>query len=274
MFDSEDILSMTPPAADARLHYGGEPQQFADLRVPKPGGFWHKFAAGSRGQRHPVVMNIHGGFWRNQYDLLHAGHLCAALTAAGFATWNIEYRRVGDAGGGYPGSLNDVRAAFAMLPHIADQYHFDMERVVVMGHSAGGHLALCLAGHEPAVKRVVSLAGVTDLLRCHELGLSHDAAGDFARGGAQAGSAVEAEAYREADPMRLKIPQAQQVLIHGVNDDVVPLDFARRYAEAKLKQGEQVRLIEVPSAGHFELIDPRSAAWAVVVGTVRNATTL
>lgn len=264
MCDSLDILSMTPPAADARLHYGGATQQFADLRLPKT-GFWRKLG-GMGGARHPVVMNIHGGFWRNKYDLLHAGHLCAALTAAGFATWSIEYRRVGDPGGGWPGSLEDARAAFAMLPHLADKYHLDMQRVVVMGHSAGGHLAVCLAAHEPAGKRVVSLAGVLDLRRAHDLGLSHDAVGDFLGGSPQ----QVPEAYRDADPMQLKIPQARQVVVHGSEDDVVPVEIGRHYAESKRGAGEHVEYIELKGAGHFELIDPRTAAWKLVVEAVRG----
>ncbi len=261
-----DILTLPPPPADARLYYGGEPLQFADLRLPKAAGFWHQLG---NVRSHPVVMNIHGGFWRNKYDLLHAGHLCAALTAQGFATWNIEYRRVGDPGGGWPGSFTDVRAAFAMLPHIADKYHFDMTRVVVMGHSAGGQLAVCLAGHEPLVTRVVSLAGVLDLMRAHELGLSDDAVGEFLGGSPQ----QVPDNYRDADPMQLKIPQALQVIIQGTDDDVIPAEIAHRYVDAKraaLSGKENVELIEIKAAGHFDLIDPHSEAWKQVAAVVRE----
>src|SRR6202158_4366464 len=104
LMTSDDILSLPPPAADARLTYGTGPNQFADLRLPKSKPPF------------PVAVNIHGGFWRAKYDLAHAGHLCAALTAKGIATWNIEYRRVGNAGGGWPGTFQDVGAAFRFLP--------------------------------------------------------------------------------------------------------------------------------------------------------------
>jgi acetyl esterase/lipase len=160
---SDEILDATPPPADVRLPYGTDPYQFGDLRIPKGEGPF------------PVVMNIHGGFWRAQYDLQHAGHLCAALTARGFATWNLEYRRVGNQGGGWPGTLDDIARGFLFFSQLGKQYALDHRRNLVIGHSAGGHLALCLAAHEPAVKLAVSLAGVVDLMRAWELHLSNDA---------------------------------------------------------------------------------------------------
>src|SRR5712675_1877943 len=128
---SESILTLAPPPYDARLPYGSDPNQFGDLRVPKSGGPF------------PIVMNIHGGFWRSKYDLAHAGHLCAALTAKGLATWNIEYRRVGNPGGGWPGTFEDVRSAYrTLLAHKNDSLaRLDLKKLCVAGHSAGGHLA-------------------------------------------------------------------------------------------------------------------------------------
>jgi len=129
----DDILSLAPPPADERVPYGSETHQFGDLRLPKGNG------------PHPVVMNIHGGFWRNEYDLTHASHLCAALTAKGVATWNLEYRRVGDEGGGWPGTFSDITNGYRFIAQLPKRYYLDAEKVVVMGHSAGGQLALCLA---------------------------------------------------------------------------------------------------------------------------------
>src|SRR5215472_3775377 len=106
---SEEILGLTPPAADHRLAYGSDPNQFGDLRLPK---------SAASGKLFPVVLNIHGGFWRAKYDLAHAGHLCAALTQKGIATWNVEYRRVGNEGGGWPGTFEDVARAYRFLPQI------------------------------------------------------------------------------------------------------------------------------------------------------------
>jgi acetyl esterase/lipase len=249
---SEDILSLTPPPADHSLPYGTDPNQFGDLRIPKASGPF------------PVVMNIHGGFWRAKYGLEHAGHLCAALTKKGIATWNLEYRRVGNAGGGWPGSFEDVANGFRFLPQIAKEYKLDVARVLVMGHSAGGQLALCLAAHEPALMRAVSLAGVVDLQRAFELHLSNDVVVEFMGGK----PAEVAEHYQEADPMQLSIRQARQVLIYGTKDDVVPPDFSRKYAEAKRAKGENVKLVEIANADHYDVIDPRSEAWKRVEDAV------
>src|SRR5687768_4480719 len=125
---SESILSRPPPVADHRLRYGPEPDQLGDLRLPKNSG------------PHPCIVVIHGGFWRVRYDLEHTGHLCAALTERGVATWNIEYRRVGTPGGGWPGTFRDVADAAADLFANAPRYRIDRTRVAVLGHSAGGHL--------------------------------------------------------------------------------------------------------------------------------------
>ena len=252
---NDSILSLAPPPADVRLAYGSDPNQFGDLRFPKSGGPF------------PVVMMIHGGFWRAKYDLAHAGTLCAALTAKGLATWNIEYRRVGNPGGGWPGTLQDMGMAFRFVPQIAKRYNLDSSRVVVMGHSAGGQLALALAAHEPAVKHVVSLAGVLDLQAAYEQHLSDDAVVGFMGGTPKAAT----DHYRDADPMELSIPKATtQWIIQGAGDDVVPPDFSHRYAQTKKARGEDVHLLEVSQAGHYELIDPRTAAWGKVEGVVRH----
>jgi acetyl esterase/lipase len=244
---SDDILTLAPPPADERMSYGSDPLQFGDLRLPKQKG------------PHPVVMNIHGGFWRNKYDLAHAGHLCAALTARGVATWNIEYRRVGDKGGGWPGTLQDVVNGYRYIARLCAKYGLDAKRVLVMGHSAGGHLALCLAADHNSVKHVISLAGVTDLQKAWDLHLSNDAVAEFL-GGLPSRVPVH---YQQADPSRLAI-SAEQWLIHGTDDDVVPVEFSRAYAKTKQAKGERVHLSEIPKAGHFDVIDPHSAAWSTV----------
>ena len=260
---SDDILSRQPPPADKRLAYGSDPNQFLDLRLPAREG---------KGKRpSPLVINIHGGFWRAKYDLNHAGHLCAALTASGLATVNLEYRRVGNAGGGWPGTFADIRAAYQFLVQHGGSEHLDRERIVVMGHSAGGQLALCLAAHEPSVKRVVSLAGVVDLQHAYQLHLSHDAVAEFLHG-----TPTEVpEHYQEADPVRLSIPHARQCLIHGAADDTVPVEFSRDYVREKRKRtpAEEASLVEITRAGHFDLIDPGSAAWKQVENAVLQLAT-
>jgi acetyl esterase/lipase len=257
---SDDILTQTPPPADKRVSYGSDPNQFLDLRLPSP-------KDQSKGPFR-LAINIHGGFWRARYNLDHAGHLCAALTAKGLATANLEYRRVGNDGGAWPGTFADIRAAYNFLLQNAQQNNFDREKIVVMGHSAGGQLALCLAAHEPSLTRVVSLAGVVDLQRAYQLHLSNDAVVEFLHG---TPSSVP-DHYREADPMQLSIPQARQWLIHGSTDDIVPPELSRDYVAAKEKrtgsQKENAHLLAIDGAGHFDLIDPRNSAWKQVEQTV------
>jgi len=255
---SEDILSLAPPPADARLAYGADPNQFGELRLPKT------INLPASGQALPIVMNIHGGYWRAKYNLVHAGHLCAALTAKGLATWNLEYRRVGNQGGGWPGTFEDIVNGYRFLRQITQRYNLDLNRVVIMGHSAGGQLALCLAAHELSVKNAVSLAGVVDLQHAWGLHLSNDAVVEFLGGKPN----EVPDHYHEADPMQLQISKATEWLIHGAADDVVPPDFSRRYVEKKKKRSENVHLLEIENAGHFELIDPRSTAWKQVEKTV------
>jgi acetyl esterase/lipase len=249
---AQSIFELEPPKADQRVRYGNDPFQFADLRFPAGTKPW------------AVVMNIHGGFWRAAYDLTHAGHLCAGLTKAGFATYNVEYRRVGNPGGGWPGTFEDIRNSYAYLRQHARELNCDPDRIVVMGHSAGGQLALCLAGHEPTITCAVSLNGVLDLLRAYDLHLSNDAVVEFLHGTPQ----QVPEHYREASPMKLKVA-ARQAIITGTADDIVPPDFSRKYA-AKKKIGEHVELIEIPKADHFDLIDPRTDAFKIIVQTVQK----
>ena len=250
---SDDILTLQPPPADARIAYGSDPNQFLDLRLPA--------AKAIAKPPYPLVINIHGGFWRAKYNLDHAGHLCAALTSSGLATANLEYRRVGNEGGAWPGTFSDIRSAYHFLMQNGRTHNLDSTRIVVMGHSAGGQLALCLAAHESSVRRIVSLAGVVDLQRAYQLHLSSDAVVEFLHGT----PAEVPDHYHEADPMELSISHTRQWLIHGSADDIVSSVFSRDYVTAKQKRSgkekEDAHLLEIPGAGHFDLIDPRTQAW-------------
>lgn len=253
---AEDILGKPQPVPDERVAYGADGQQFIEVRLPRAPGI------------HPGLINIHGGYWRAKYDLAHNGHLCEALRAAGMATFNVEFRRVGNVGGGWPGTFDDIRAAYRFVRQQAPRFRVDAERLAIMGHSAGGQLALCLAAHEASVRRVISLAGVLDLKKAYALHLSHDAVVEFLGGRPE----TVPEHYREADPMELAIPRARQWIVVGKDDDVVPPEFSREYVQYKISNKENVELVEIAGAGHFELIDPgaegfgrvRSAAMAAV----------
>ena len=253
---SQDILTTSPPHADLRLAYGNDPNQFVDIRIPQSKA------------SHPVVFFIHGGYWRAKYDLTYAGHLCHALKLAGVATCNVEYRRVCNPGGGWPGTFEDIRAAFRFLLSGRDKLPpFDRNRLCVSGHSAGGQLALCLAAHEPAITRVLSLAGVLDLRRAWELHLSNDAVAGFL-----GGSPTEVpDHYREASPAELHI-RAKQILIHGTADEDVPYELSHGYAEQKKKSAENVELIPMKATDHFEIVDPSSKVWSKVQETFLSLT--
>src|ERR1700732_4129574 len=238
---SDDVLTLRPPPADARLSYGSDRNQFLDLRFP---------AAKQKNKTDALVINIHGCYWPAKYNLDHSAHLCAALTARGLATANLEYRRVGNDGGAWPGTFADIRSAFHFLVQNAQSHNLDPKRIVVIGHSAGGQLALCLAAHEPSVTHVVSLAGVVDLERAYQLHLSNDAVVEFLRG-----TPIEVpDHYREADPMQLSIANARQRLIHGTSDDVVPPAFSRDYVTLKRQRSEKhkedAHLLEIAAADH------------------------
>jgi acetyl esterase/lipase len=258
---SEAILTKKPPEADLRIPYGQDPNQFVDLRIPAGKG------------PHPVVFFIHGGYWRSKYDLTYAGHLCAALAKAGIASWNVEYRRVGNPGGGWPGTFEDVRTAYHLLHGHShhDQNNksagkFDLKHVCVAGHSAGGQLALCLAAFEKTVTRVLSLGGVLDLRRGWELHLSNDAVSEFLGGSPE----QVPEHYREASPAERSIPQATQKIVHGTSDSAVPYEIGKGYSDAKKKSGEKVELITLDKIGHFEIVDPESAVWGKIQGILSS----
>lgn len=264
MSASEWILDAPPPAPAVRAAYGAAPEQVADLYLPAGTG------------PHPAVVLVHGGYWRARYDRAYAGHAASALAGAGFATLNLEYRRVGDPGGGWPGSLDDVRAALRLLATLAPAHRLDASRVTLVGHSAGGQLALAAAAHEAhaphaphatSVAGVVSLAGVLDLRAGHALALSDGAVALFL-----GGSPDEAPgAYAAASPIELPLPRVRQRLLHGDRDPDVPLALSVRYRDAKVARGEDVALAILPGVGHFEPMDPTSAAWPEVLAAIRDA---
>ena len=264
------VLDRKPLVADYRVAYGAGEFQFGDLWVPVggggPGGF-------------PVVVLLHGGWWRSVFGLGYCGFLCAALRGAGVAVWSMEYRRVGDAGGGWTGTFEDVAAGFDFLPGLAGRYGLDMGRVVAAGHSAGGQLAFWLAGRHHIFEGSpirggrpgVRLRGVVGLAAAVDLRLTRDlSSGVFAGDKRQVerlmgGSPEEVpERYRAGNPGDLLPLNVPQILIQGSVDGQIPPALPRRWAELAGRHGDSVRVVMVPGADHFDVVDPESAAWPVV----------
>ena len=255
-----------------RTAYGSDPQQFGELRLPAGAG------------PHPVVLLLHGGYWRARYDLAYFGHAAADLTAHGYATWNLEYRRVGNPGGGWPGMFQDVAAGMDHLRTLATSHPLDLDRVVLLGHSAGGQLALWLAArahispesalytagrtpYAPTPKAAVSLAGVLDLRQASARHLSNNAAHELLGGPPE----QFPDRYAAASPAELLPLGVPAILIHGTADSNVPYALSHDYAQAARAAGDAVELVTLPGVGHFEIVDPRAPQWEMVVQAVERA---
>jgi acetyl esterase/lipase len=249
--------------------YGPHASQRADLYVPSGPG------------PHPVFVLIHGGSWHKRYGKIFTRALAGDLRRRGFAVWNIEYRRVG-AGGGWPNTFADVAAAIDQLATLDDE-RLDLDRVTLLGHSAGGHLALWAAGRPnlpdgapgaldgpPRVRpqRVISLAGVADLADAYRRW--HGGAVRALMGG----SPEEVpERYAVGDPIRLLPLEISALIVHGMRDETVSVKLSRSYAEAARAAGGEVELVEIegPAGRHRAHLDPRGAAWAAVVQRLEPA---
>lgn len=259
-FDS--VLALTAPRPAARVEYGVDPLQFGNLRLPAGPG------------PHPVVVFIHGGCWLPQYTIDHAAPLEQALADRGYAVWSLEYRRVGDPGGGWPGTFHDVAAGADHLRALADAFPLDLSRVVAMGHSAGGQFALWLAargaiapGHalhtdDPLeIHGVLGLAPAPDLEGLHAAGVCGNVI-DGLMGGSPA---AYPERYRAASPMQLApigVPQA--LVVGGLDTRWEPV--GRAYYERAVAVGDTlVHLIAAEASGHFDMIAPTTATWPIVV---------
>jgi acetyl esterase/lipase len=244
----EQNIRAASNARTIRLAYGPEPLNFGELYLPESAG------------PHPVVILIHGGYWRARYGLDLMTSLAEDLAQRAIAAWNIEYRRVGNEGGGWPGTFVDVALAADYLQEIAPAYNLDLQRVIPVGHSAGGHLAFWLAARprlapdSPLATTTrplpligtISLAGVVDLELAWKLRLSNGAViellgGDFDD---------LLERYRDASPAAL--------LPLGISQVVIYVAKARAV-------NDPITFIELEGVDHFALIDPESGAWAITV---------
>lgn len=236
-----------------RIAYGGHPDQFGELTVP------------DRSLPRALVVVLHGGFWRSGYDLSLMRPLCADLAAAGFATWNVEYRRLGS-GGGWTATFDDVALAVDQLTTLGST-RYDLNRVLAVGHSAGGHLAVWAAaraglprgapGAGPRIRiaGAVSQAGVLDLAAGRLLG---GGAVDALVGGSPASVPERYALASPAQRLPLRVPS---ICVHGTADDVVPVAQSERFVQRAVAAGDRSELVRVEGVGHMDVIDVRSPAW-------------
>jgi len=266
LMTSNDLGTLTAPAAP-QIAYGTEPLQFGRLRLPQgPGPY-------------PVLVFIHGGCWLSAFDIAHAAALEQAIADSGIAVWSLEYRRVGDAGGGWPGTFQDIGRGVDYLRTLAPRYALDLGRVVVGGHSAGGQFALWVAARAKIppsselyvanplpVRAVFGLAPAPDLEGLEARGVCGNVVRKL-----MGGSPTEhADRYAAASPMRLAPISIPQVLVIGAHDSSWA-PSGRAYVERARAAGDTtVQVIDAPESGHFELIAPATSTWPVVIGALKR----
>ena len=259
-----DLLERPRPAPSATVHYGSDPLQVVDVWLPAGHG------------PHPVVLMVHGGCWQTEIaDRRIMNWIADDLRRRGIAVWNIDYRGVDRPGGGYPGTFQDTAAAADALRAYAAQHRLDLSHVVAVGHSAGGHLALWLAGRprlpsasplstaQPLpVQAVVSLGGLPDL---EEAARSENGCGNDVIARLTGGHFADTSVPRLAP---LGVPQ---VLINGRQDRIIPLAYAEGYAAPMRAAGDDVRVRMLDRTGHVELVAPDTEAWAATVEEIERA---
>jgi len=284
----DDYLAFPRVPADHRFTYGPDPQQFADLYLPRR----HAPVTEERvplsveqapvtegqslaGGRTPVMVMIHGGCWEAEYGLEPMGALCSAFRDEGFAVLSLEYRRLGS-GGEWPAIFQDTAAGADLLHDIAADHSLDLERVIATGHSAGGHLALWLAARHrlPAdavlssagalmIHGVLALAPIPDLAEGVRLNVCESGCRDIVGGLPD----EVPERYRLASPRELLPLGVSQRHIVGQLDEVVSAGYVSRFVATAAQMGDDARLLILPGAAHFDIVAPHSFAWP----TVRDA---
>jgi acetyl esterase/lipase len=264
----EQIEDLPQPPAGEIVAYGDADSQYGELRLPEGEGPF------------PLAVLIHGGCWQFEYGVDYMAPIAADLNERGVATWAIEYRRLGETGGGWPGTFHDVVAALAQVDDLAEVYPIDTDRMVLAGHSAGGHLALWLASRErivtdkrwngglpEGVRGVVGVAPITDLA-------------EFAAGAGDCNAAVPmllgdddslyADRLGVVSPDRLMPPRVPVHLVHGRQDPIVPLSQTVVYVNNVNRAGGNARETLIEGAGHFEPVAPFTESWrqtrAIILG--------
>jgi len=268
LMGAADLASLSAGPPTHRIAYGPSPLQFVNLRLPAAKG------------PHPVILFIHGGCWLSQYDIAHAGALEQALADSGYAVWSVEYRRIGDDGGGWPNTYTDIAKAADKLRDVAPQYQLDLNRVIAAGHSAGGAFALWLAARGKIapqselyaknplkVRAVFALAPAPDLEQLQASGVCGNVI-DKLMGGSPA---QHADRYDAASLMRLAPVGVPQTLVIGMRDQSWGPIGRSYFARTQAVGDTAAHVVELPESGHFEMINPRSSSWPAVVRALRAA---
>jgi acetyl esterase/lipase len=232
-----------PMEARRPFRYGALPSQYVQAWLPHAD------------PPYPAAVLIHGGWWRARHDLHLMDELCADLASRGWLAWNVEFRRIEGDGGGWPATLDDVRAAIRCLA--GSGLPVAPAPPVGIGHSAGGHLALLAATGE-ALAGVVALAPITDVARSAAEGLGEGAPAAFL--GQEAGP----DAYEPASPLHRLPLGHRQLLVHGDEDVRVPVEHSRAYVAAARAAGDPVEYVEIAGGDHFCVIDPAHSSWGRV----------
>jgi acetyl esterase/lipase len=266
-----DYLALKGPVPNATFAYGSAPSQFAELFIPGgPGPF-------------PVAVLVHGGCWTKEFGgITQLRNLAGALAERGIASWNVEYRRVDEAGGGYPGTYQDMNAALAMLAQQAGRYPLDLNRLVAVGHSAGGQLVQWMAGRPriPAtsplyqpdplpVKNVVSLGGLADLRR--EQALIKSSCDREIGQLTGAPSDQRPDVFADTNAGDLLPNGSRTILVTGELDKISPPRVARDYAARARAAGDAAEVVILPGASHYDEVAASSHAWPRVVKAIEAA---
>lgn len=264
-----DLVERPRPEPDSTIRYGEDGMQLVDLWLPQGSG------------PHPTVLMVHGGCWQTSVaDRRLMNWIADDLKQKGIAVWNIDYRGVDRDGGGYPGTFLDAAAAADALRSEAHRFNLDLSTIVATGHSAGGHLALWLAGRPrlPAqsalrtgdplpIHAVVSLGGLPDL----EEAARPPGSGCGTEVIAQLVGSNRPDPYADTSVPRLAPLGVRQVLINGTEDKIIPTFYAEAYAAPMRAAGDEVKIRMIEASGHVELVAPETAAWAAAVEEIRMA---
>jgi acetyl esterase/lipase len=266
-----DYMALKGPVPNATFAYGSAPSQYAELYVPGgPGPF-------------PVAVLVHGGCWTKEFGgIKQLRNLAAALAERGIASWNVEYRRVDEAGGGYPGTYQDMNAALAMLAQQARRYPLDLNRLVAVGHSAGGQLVQWMAGrpripdtsplYQPdplPVKQVVSLGGLADLRR--EQALIKSSCDREIGQLTGAPSDKRPDVFADTNAGDLLPNGSRTILVTGELDRISPPRVAKDFAARARAAGDAAEVVILPGASHYDEVAASSHAWPLVLRAIESA---